>query len=134
MKKIKTLSIILGLISLIFGLLKFVNPFKEWYSAQIQTSGLPLIAHHLGILFEILTGVALLLPFLTTMDKSSHRSILVLAHTSLIIILIVAAIVHLNPEVPAEVLPLKIKPPFIPLGIMLITIFNLRTILKTQKI
>lgn len=130
MKNTKILSITLGLISLAFGLLKFVDPFKEWYTAQIATSGLPSMSYLFGILGEILTGAALLLPFLVAMDKRTHRGLLISGHVSFILILIVASIVHLNSNVPSEVLPLKIKPPFIPLGLMILVIVNLRGLLK----
>ena len=58
MKKTKTLSIILGTISVLFGILKFVSPFKDWYAAQIETSGLPQFAYVIGIGGEIIIGLA----------------------------------------------------------------------------
>jgi len=36
-----------------------------------------------------------------------------------------AVYVHLHPNVPADVLPLKIKPPFIPLFFLLIVLSNI---------
>jgi hypothetical protein len=41
MKTAEVTSIFLGSISLSFGVLKFVDPFKGWYSVQIESSGLP---------------------------------------------------------------------------------------------
>lgn len=125
MKKVKVISIALGVISLAFGLLKFISPFKDWYATQIETSGLPPATYPLGIVGEILVGVAFLLPFVITTTTKQKRFILLFANIGLGFIMIAATIVHLIPNVPASVLPLKIKPPFIPLAFLGVAIYNL---------
>lgn len=107
MKNVRTLSIFLGLVSLSFGLLKFVDPFKGWYAAQIGASGLPSSFYALGIAGEIITGLAFLVPFILSVRDKQKGFLLILANSSLIFILIAATAVHLIPEVPASVLPLK---------------------------
>ena len=125
MKKVKVISIALGVISLTFGLLKFVSPFKDWYATQIETSGLPPATYALGIAGEIMVGIAFLVPFITVTTMKQKRFVLLFANISLGLIMIAATIVHLIPDVPASVLPLKIKPPFIPLAFLGVAIYNL---------
>lgn len=133
MKRIKSLNIFLGVVSLSFGLLKFVSPFKGWYLAQIDTSGLPQYTYAIGIAGEIIIGLFFLLPFFLMMDDKPKRSFLILANCSFIFIMIAATGVHLIPSVPSGVLPLKIKPPVIPLMFMVIAIFNLATVNKFKR-
>ena len=40
MKQMKIISLIPGISMFLFGIIKFVNPFKEWYEVQIFKSGL----------------------------------------------------------------------------------------------
>ena len=135
MKKVKIISISLGIISLAFGLLKFVSPFKDWYGAQIDTSGLPQFAYAFGIMGEIIIGVTFLVPLLvSTISVSRKKWLLIFANTSLIIMMVVATIVHLIPTVPAEVLPLKIKSPVIPLIFGIVALINLINTIKEAKI
>ncbi len=47
---------------------------------------------------------------------------LLLACSSLFVVMLVAIYVHLQPGVPAEVLPLGIKPPVIPLLVLLLDV------------
>ena len=130
MKVQKVLNIILGVTFLLFGFLKFFSPFSDWYQAQIETSGLPHFLYPVGIVGEMATGIALFLPFLLSMNDKSKWSLLRLANYSVITIMIVATFVHLVPEVPADILPLKIKPPVLPLMMVAIAIFNLVGIRK----
>lgn len=134
MKKIKTISISLGIISLAFGLLKFISPFKDWYSTQIETSGMQSWTYALGIIVETLIGIAFLFPFIIPMSNKQKRLLLILANGSLILMMIAATVVHLIPEVPADVLPLKIKPPIIPLMFLVLAIINLKNVVKQYKI
>ena len=64
MGAIKIISIFLGVMSFTFGVLKFVNPFKEWVEAQIEQSGLPQFSFPLVITGEIITGLLFLFPFI----------------------------------------------------------------------
>jgi len=132
MKGQRILNVFLGATILLFGFLKFFSPFRDWYKAQLETSGLPQFLYPVGIGDEIVTGVAFLLPFLLSMNDKSKRSYLTLANSSIIAIMMVATFVHLVPQVPADILPLKIKPPILPLTFMAIAIFNLVRIRKDK--
>jgi hypothetical protein len=134
MKTIRTNSILLGSMSLAFGLLKFTDPFQTWYATQIETSGLPSIAYSMGIGGEIVTGLLLLMPWLPSFSATSNKISLLAGHGSLGIIMIVACYVHLLPNVPADVLPLKIKPPFIPLVVLAYTVFNMISLIRSRPI
>lgn len=119
------LSLVSGVVSLVFGLLKFFSPFRDWYLAQIESSGLPQYMYAVGIAGEIITGVAFFLPFLVLMNDRSKHLLLILANCLMISIMVAATVVHLIRWVPSGVLPLKIKPPVIPIMFMAIAVFNL---------
>lgn len=115
------LSVFLGLLMLTFGVLKFVNPTIDgWFHVQIQESHLPHAALLMGKIAEITTGVLFLLPRLLRLRAKWEGRILLMASTSLFFEMLVAAYVHLQPGVPPEVLPLGIKPPVIPLFVLLL--------------
>ena len=117
------LSLVLGFLMLTFGLLKVVNPTIDgWFHAQIQQSHLPHSAILMGKLGEILTGVLFLVPRLRRWPGRWESGILLLACSSLFVEMLVAVYVHLQPEVPAEVLPLGIKLPVIPLFVVLLDV------------
>lgn len=134
MRAIKIISSSLGVISVIFGVLKFVNPFKEWVSIQIEQSGLPPIALPLVITGEIITGLLFLLPFIVASAFSRYRLLLLtIASIIWISMMMAATYVHLQQNVPAEVLPLKIKAPYIPLVFVLTAVINLFLLKKYHK-
>ena len=83
-----------------------------------------------GIIGEIIVGLLLIVSLFLHDQKVKFYSILA-GSAGLVGIMIVAVYVLLLPEVPAEVLPLKIKPPVIPFGVLLAAIYNLyRTLLR----
>ena len=133
MKRIKILHLFLGVVILLFGLLKFFSPFRDWYFSQIVTSGLPLYTYTLGITVEIIAGVAFLLPFLLMMNDQLKHLLLILANCLIISIMVAATVVHLIRTVPSGVLPLKIKEPFIPLTLMAIAVFNLTRVHQLKR-
>lgn len=110
----KKLSASLGLIIFMFGFLKFFAPFKAWYSIQIQTSGLSGNSYYFGIIGEILIGLVLLLS-VAIRKESLKFQLSGIGSLGLVGVMGVAIYVHLVPEVPAEVLPLGLKSPVIPL-------------------
>ena len=117
------LSLVLGFLMLTFGLLKVVNPTIDgWFHVQIQQSHLPHSAILMGKLGEIMTGVLFVLPRLRRWPARWEGRILLLACSSLFVEMLVAVYVHLQPGVPAEVLPLGIKPPVIPLFVVLLDV------------
>ena len=115
------LSLVLGLLMLTFGFLKFVSPTIDgWFHVQIQQSHLPHSAILMGKIAEIMTGILFLLPRFRSWPAQWEGRILLIACASLVLEMLVAVYVHLQPGVPAEVLPLGIKPPVIPLFVLLL--------------
>jgi hypothetical protein len=119
-RQLKVLSLLLGVMMFMFGFLKFFQPFNGWFNIQIQQSHLPHEAILAGKFGEMLTGVLFLLPWLRKQLTAPTKNLLLLtASVFLVVQMIVAIYVHLQPQVPANVLPLGIKPPVIP-GITLV--------------
>src|SRR6476620_1266792 len=115
------LSLVLGLLMLTFGLLKFVSPTIDgWFHVQIQQSHLPHSAILMGKIAEIVTGILFLLPRFRPWPAKWESRILLIACSSLFLVMLVAVYVHLQPGFPADVLPLGIKPPVIPLFVVLL--------------
>lgn len=117
------LSISLGVMIFLFGVLKFDDPFGTWYSVQIQTSGLPEFSYYLGIVGEIVVGIGLILSYFMKNEKWK-RGLSSVGSLSLFVMMVVAIYVHLLPAVPAEVLPLKIKMPVIPAVVLVAAAMN----------
>jgi hypothetical protein len=108
---------------LTFGLLKVVNPTIDgWFTVQIQQSRLPHSAIPIGKMSEIVTGLLFLLPQFRAWPERWKARILLLACASLFLEMLVATYVHLQPGVPPEVLPLGIKPPLIPLFVLVLDV------------
>jgi hypothetical protein len=117
----KALSLFLGVLMLLFGFLKFFQPFRGWFEIQIQQSHLPHEAILAGKLTEMLTGILFLLPWLRrSLTAKTKNQILLSACFLLLTQMAVAIYVHLQPGVPASVLPLDIKPPVIPAFVLLL--------------
>ncbi|TDS13577.1 hypothetical protein DFQ03_2871 [Maribacter caenipelagi] len=125
----KIITGILGLSMFTFGVLKFINPFKYWYSTQIIKSELPFptLSYWSGQMGEILIGLSLffVLFFDSKTSKKNFKRIFTLSNLSIVIIMVIAFYVHLHPNVPSEVLPLKISPPYIPGIFLFLAILNL---------
>ena len=113
----------LGLLILTFGFLKFVNPTIDgWFHVQIQESHLPHSAILMGKTAEIVTGILFILPRFRPWHARWKGRIVLIACSSLFLEMLVAVYVHLQPGVPPEVLPLGIKPPVIPLFVLLLDV------------
>jgi hypothetical protein len=135
MKYTKFTTGFLSVALLMFGILKFVDPFKGWYAEQITTSGLGQMSYALGIMGEIAVGLTLFL-CLIYRNQISPRSFKLLTGSSylgIIVMMLIAVYVHLHPNVPADVLPLNIKPPYIPIFFILIAVSNLYLTIKQVK-
>ena len=130
MKAVRIISAFLGLSMFMFGIVKFVNPFKGWYSVQIMNSGLSEWLYWPGIIGEISAGVLFLgiVLFRKKLSKKVFRLATILASAMVIMIMATAIRTHLHPNVPANVLPLKIKPPFIPGLFLLLAIADISLI------
>ena len=117
------LSLVLGLLMFTFGFLKFVSPTIDgWFHVQIQQSHLPHSAILMGKIAEIVTGMLFLLPRFRPLPAEWARRILLLACASLVAVMLVAVYVHLQPGVPAQVLPLGIKVPVIPIVVLVLDV------------
>src|SRR5215467_3247664 len=123
----------LGTAIFLFGFLKFFDPFHAWFRIQIAKSGLPPLAIPLGMAAEMSIGLGLLLgSTFRQRIKNLYTPIVASASAGLIVNMAVAIYVHLQPDVPANVLPLGIRPPFIPLAFMLLAGLNLFQLLRTN--
>lgn len=117
----RALSLFLGILMLMFGFLKFFQPFRGWFDIQIQQSHLPHEAILAGKVTEMMTGVFFLLPWIwNSLTVKSKDRFLLIACLLLFSQMCVAIYVHLQPGVPARVLPLGIKPPVIPIAVLLL--------------
>jgi len=115
----KVLSLLLGVWMFLFGFLKFFQPICGWFDVQIEQSHLPHEAILVGKVSEMVTGVLFLLPWLwESLTAKSKDQILLFACFILFTQMVVAIYVHLQPGVPASVLPLGIKPPVIPVIVL----------------
>jgi hypothetical protein len=109
---------ILALSMGVFGVLKFFSPFKDWYAVQVAASELGAGAYAAGIAGEIGVGLGLagLLHYAERIPHTVYFRLSVLMYGAVLVMMAVAVYVHLHPGVPAAVLPLKVKPPIIPLA------------------
>ena len=133
-RAIKALSLILGILMFMFGFLKFFQPFSGWFDTQIQQSHLPYESILAGKLTEMLAGCLFLLPWLwRSLTAKSRRQILLVASSLLVVQMCVAIYVHLQPGVPASVLPLGFKPPVIPVFVLLLALLTAFAVWKERQ-
>ncbi|QIZ78782.1 hypothetical protein HER31_01950 [Ferrimonas lipolytica] len=124
----KALAGLIGGFLVMAGTVKFFDPFTTMFTSQIAYSGLPFptLSRWAGQLGEISAGALMLLVLIRGSKMTNIvADKLMLAGTGLtMIIMTVAIYVHLNPNVPATVLPLQSKPPVMTLIVMALTAFN----------
>jgi hypothetical protein len=127
MKAVRTISTFLGISMFMFGVLKFFNPFKGWYSVQIMNSELNEFLYWPGITGEILVGILFLgtVLFRERLSQKAFSLAIIAASVMEVMIMAIATRVHLHPNVPADVLPLKIKPPVIPIIFILLAVADI---------
>ncbi len=131
---IKALALFLGVVMFMFGLLKFFQPIRGWFDIQIQQSHLPHEAILAGKLGEMVTGCLYLLPWLgKSLAPKRRDQILLIACLMLVVQMGVAIYVHLQPEVPASVLPLGIKAPVIPIFVLILGLLTAFGVWKTYQ-
>ena len=131
---IKPLSLFLGVLMFIFGFLKFFQPISGWFDIQIQQSHLPHESILAGKVTEMLTGCLFLLPWAwRSLTAKSRERILLIACLLLLTQMGVAIYVHLQPQVPASVLPLGIKPPVIPVFVLLLDLLTAFAVWKERQ-
>ena len=125
LRQIKALSLFLGVLMFTFGFLKFFEPFHGWFEVQIQQSHLPQESILAGKLGEMVTGCLFVLAWMGRSLTAKRRDqLLLLACLMLVGQMCVAIYVHLQPQVPASVLPLGIKPPVIPGVVLLLALLT----------
>ena len=130
----KILSLFLGVLMFTFGFLKFFQPFRGWFEIQIQQSHLPHEAILAGKLGEMVTGCLFLLPWLQRSSTAKYKDqLLLIACAMLVSQMVVAIYVHLQPQVPANVLPLGIKPPVIPFVVLLLALLTAFAVWKKRR-
>ena len=130
----KALSLFLGVLMFMFGFLKFFQPFRGWFDMQIQQSHLPHEAILAGKLMEMVTGGLFLLPWLRrSLTAKSRHQLLLIACSILVAQMGTAIYVHLQPQVPASVLPLGIKPPVIPFVVLLLALLTANAVWKERR-
>jgi hypothetical protein len=130
----KALSLFLGILMFLFGILKFFQPFNGWFDIQIQQSHLPHESILAGKLTEMLTGCLFLLPSLwRSLTAKSRERVLLGACALLVVQMCVAIYVHLQKTVPASVLPLGIKPPVIPGVVLLLALLTAYAVWKERR-
>lgn len=127
----------LGAIMFVPGFVKFFEPFKTMFSVQIAKSGLPFpeMSYWYGQLGELSTGLTMLVLFLFW-DKISPAvtdKMFYISHLLVTIIMVVAVYVHLHPDVPAEVLPMEKKPPFLAVFTLIMVGLNIYLHKRTSK-
>ncbi|MET0701785.1 MAG: hypothetical protein ABWY93_19205 [Mycobacterium sp.] len=110
----------------VFGFLKLFEPFNKWFKVQITESGLPRASIPAGIAGEMVIGLGLLsTPVVKRMAPNLYTPVVFAASAGLIVNMGVAIYVHVQPEVPSNVLPLGIKPPIIPSFVLILAAVNL---------
>ncbi len=135
--RLKVLTLLLGVWMFMFGFLKFFQPISGWFDVQIQQSHLPHEAILTGKVTEMIVGLLFLLPWLwRSLAVRSKDQVLLVACFVLFIQMIVAIYVHLQPAVPPNVLPFGIKPPVVPVVVLLLgvlTAFDVWKQLRAEK-
>jgi hypothetical protein len=130
----KALSLFLGVLMFMFGFLKFFQPFYGWFEVQINQSHLPHEAILAGKLGEMVTGCLFLLAWLRrSLAAESRDQLLLIACLMLVAQMGTAIYVHLQPQVPAGVLPLGIKPPVIPFVVLLLALLTAFAVWKDLR-
>ncbi|MFA6245412.1 MAG: hypothetical protein WC615_00635 [Mucilaginibacter sp.] len=137
MKSLKIRSWILGVFMFMFGSLKLVIPtIGGWFHTQLTTSGIGDFAWPFGVGTEIITGLILLGALIFEGKTYARRffSFIIFGSGLVVVTMIVAVYVHLQPNVPANVLPLGIKPPVIPVSVLILAVANIFYTLKLFKV
>ncbi|MCM5529123.1 hypothetical protein [Parasegetibacter sp. NRK P23] len=123
----KITSWFLGIAMFMFGILKFIDPFKSWYSVQIANSRMGQFSYALGISGEIFVGLVLMvcLLFQQNIPVKTLKWGMNFSFLTIIVMMLTGIYVHLHPDVPADVLPLKLKAPYIPGCFLLLAFSNI---------
>ena len=117
-----------------FGFLKFFQPFRGWFEIQIQQSHLPPESILPAKLGEMVVGCLFVLPWLRrSLAAKTREQLHLMACLMLVAQMCVAIYVNLQPQVPASVLPLGIKPPVIPFIVLLLALLTAFSVWKALR-
>ena len=128
-KSVKIITGILGFIMLMPGLAKFTEPFKTFIYKHLTIIGFPLpdLMQYVVKFSEI--GVGFLLLYLafkgSKLNPSVRNKLFYLGNLTVVAMMVVAVYTHLHPNVPAEILPMEFKPPYMPIGYLVLVFANL---------
>lgn len=129
-KIMRAIAAFLGLFMLMPGTVKFFDPFKTFFTVQITESQLPFptLAYWTGQLGEIAVGAVLfaLAFFWKKFPVSMALKAFYLSHLVVTVILLVSLYVHAHPNVPAHVLPMEQKFPFLTVLMLFLIGLNLK--------
>ncbi|WP_111707069.1 hypothetical protein [Lutibacter citreus] len=127
-KSVKIITGILGFIMLIPGLAKFTEPFKTFIYKHLTIIGFPLpdLMQYVVKFSEI--GVGVLLIYIAfkggKLNPSIRNKLFYLGNLTVAIMMVVAVYTHVHPNVPAEILPMEFKPPYMPIGYLILVAVN----------
>jgi hypothetical protein len=128
-KRARILTGILSFIMLAPGLAKFREPFKTLIYKYLTLIGFPLpdVMQYVVKFSEVSVGLAML--FLTfkvhNISQGLRDIVFYLTNFTIIIMMIVAVYTHMDPNVPAAILPMEFKPPIMPISYILLVFINL---------
>lgn len=128
-KSIRAITAFLGLFMLMPGTVKFFDPFKTMFTVQITESELPfpILSYWTGQLGEIFIGLLLfiLVFFWGKIASSIAERAFYLGNLGVTVIMLVSLYVHSHPNVPAHVLPMEQKFPFLSLLLLFLVGLNI---------
>lgn len=94
-----------------------------------------LVSYPLGIATEVLTGALFVGAWVWRRRLGARLAwVWSLASVAVIGTMLVATYVHMQPGVPGDVLPLKIKAPIVPLTALVVSVLNLVALRRTPVI
>lgn len=124
----KIITAVIGFFIIIPGFAKFKDPFHSNFTTQIEKAGLPFpdLSFFMGQAGLLVTGVLLYssLFFWKKIPDSNLKILFTVANVLVLPIMSVAFYVHMHPDVPAEVLPQGIKPPYMAVTLIILSILN----------
>ncbi|MFT5779929.1 MAG: hypothetical protein ACI837_002889 [Crocinitomicaceae bacterium] len=123
-KSVRIITSILASLMLFAGVVKFFEPIKTNFYFQIRESQLPFptFSQWAGQFGEIAVGLTLfmLVFFWKKIPSTIGTKVFYISNILVIFILAVTIFVHVHPSVQAEILPMKSKPPFISIFMLLL--------------
>lgn len=134
-KLLKATTGFIAFFMLIPGTVKFVDPFKTFFTTQIANSQMPFptLSYWAGQLGEISMGLLLfaLVFFWNRFPKELAIKAFYFGHMVVGFIMLVSLYVHAHPDVPAEVLPFEKKFPL--LSIIMLCLIGINTYLINKN-